>query len=179
MLTFFNAKPRQQGFTLVELMIVVAIIGILAAVALPAYQDYTARAKISEAILAASGCRTAVTEVVQSLSFLPDAGDWGCETTAGATASSRYVSKIETSAEGAIRVTLNGISNAVNGQGLVMRPWPDTARSAAVSAGGAISQWDCGPDPANIVDISNLLPASCRAIPGNIGALTDFVASSS
>ena len=51
-------KAVQQGFTLIELMIVVAIIGILAAVALPAYQDYTARAKISEAILALAACRT-------------------------------------------------------------------------------------------------------------------------
>ena len=169
----------QQGFTLLELMIVIAIVGILAAVALPAYQDYTARAKISEALLAASGCRTAVTEIVQSLSFLPDAGDWGCETIASGPASSQYVSKIETSAEGAIRVTFNGISSAINGQSLVMRPWPDIARSASVSAGGTISHWDCGPDPANTSDISNLLPGSCRAISSNIGTLTAFAGSSS
>ena len=59
-------KTMQKGFTLIELMIVVAIIGILAAVALPAYQDYTIRAKMSEVILAMSACRTSITEVYQS-----------------------------------------------------------------------------------------------------------------
>ena len=55
-------RTLQKGFTLIELMIVVAIIGILAAVALPAYQDYTVRARVSEVILAASSCRTSITE---------------------------------------------------------------------------------------------------------------------
>ena len=59
-------KRVQQGFTLIELMIVVAIIGILAAVALPAYQDYTVKARVSEGILATSQCRTAIAEVYQS-----------------------------------------------------------------------------------------------------------------
>jgi len=59
-------KTMQKGFTLIELMIVVAIIGILAAVALPAYQDYTIRAKVSELLLAASGARTSVAEKFQT-----------------------------------------------------------------------------------------------------------------
>ena len=71
-------KSMQKGFTLIELMIVVAIIGILAAVALPAYQDYTVRAKVSEAILAGSSCRTAVTEAIQN-GVVPVEGKWGCE----------------------------------------------------------------------------------------------------
>jgi len=74
-------RSMQKGFTLIELMIVVAIIGILAAVALPAYQDYTKRAKMSEVVLAASACRTSITETVQSnnAASLPAGGGWGCE----------------------------------------------------------------------------------------------------
>ena len=68
-------KRLQKGFTLIELMIVVAIIGILAAVALPAYQDYTIRAKVSELVLAASGFKTSVSEKAQSDATLASAGE--------------------------------------------------------------------------------------------------------
>src|ERR1700691_4815027 len=95
----FSMKALQKGFTLIELMIVVAIIGILAAVALPAYQDYTARAKMSEAILAASACRTSVTESTQSSSTLPAAGNWGCESKTGVQVS-KYVKSIATNGAG-------------------------------------------------------------------------------
>ena len=67
-------KRIQQGFTLIELMIVVAIIGILAAVALPAYQDYTIRAKVTELVLATSGLKTTVTEVSQVNGTLAGSG---------------------------------------------------------------------------------------------------------
>ena len=75
------AREVQKGFTLIELMIVVAIIGILAAVALPAYQDYTVRAKVSELVLAASAAKTCITEAYQSAgggSAIPTAVSTNC-----------------------------------------------------------------------------------------------------
>jgi type IV pilus assembly protein PilA len=167
-------RSTRQGFSLVELMIVVAIIGILAAVALPAYNRYTARAKLSEVLLAAGVCRTSIAEIVQTQSDLPVAGGWGCETRTGAAAQSRYVNKVETSAEGAVRVSIQGIGAEVDGQAIVLRPWPDTARSDVVGGGSAIALWDCGPDPGNLVDISGFLPSSCRASEVLIGPLTGF-----
>jgi type IV pilus assembly protein PilA len=159
-------KTVQKGFTLIELMIVVAIIGILAAVALPAYQDYTARAKMSEAILAASACRTSVTETVQSVSgTLPGAGLWGCESKTGVQVS-KYVNAIQTNQDGEIRVIVTGINTVANGMALILKPFADVAGTAivnATSAGSAIARWDCGPDAGNANDINKFLPGSCRA----------------
>lgn len=155
-------KKMQQGFTLIELMIVVAIIGILAAVALPAYQDYTVRAKNSEVILAASACRTTITEVIQSTtsSTLPTAGGWGCEST---TSTSQYVNKIETSSAGLITVTSQGIKNKADGStGGKVTLKPLDSAGAAPSAGGTVAKWVCGL-PADGTDIApKFLPGSCR-----------------
>ncbi|EMS7046332.1 pilin [Neisseria gonorrhoeae] len=84
----------QKGFTLIELMIVIAIVGILAAVALPAYQDYTARAQVSEAILLAEGQKSAVTE------YYLNNGKWPKDNTSAGVASAsdikgKYVQKVE------------------------------------------------------------------------------------
>jgi len=94
------------GFTLVEVMIVVAIIGILASVAIPSYQNYSLRAKVSEAILALSTCRTTVSEVYQSADTGPGANNWGCE---NASATSKYVQSLSTSVNGMVSVTLQNL----------------------------------------------------------------------
>ena len=86
-------KRIQQGFTLIELMIVVAIIGILAAVALPAFRDYTIRARVSEVVLAASGARTAIAEMAASYSQMPSDAS-GRAGSAFSDASSTYVSSL-------------------------------------------------------------------------------------
>ena len=154
----------QQGFTLIELMIVVAIIGILAAVALPAYQDYTKRAKLSELILAASACRTTITEVYQSASSMPLANSWGCESTSP---QSKYVASISTDAAGGISVAVQGITGITNGQTVSLVPVNST-RTALPTLGSAVFEWVCGNRSAisTSTAVTNVdtkfLPGSCR-----------------
>ena len=182
----------QKGFTLIELMIVVAIIGILAAVALPAYQDYTIRAKMTEVILAASGCRTSITEIVQTTSgpTLPPANGWGCEAgvtdaSGNATPSpSQYVLKVETTQNGQVVVTSKGVNNVaattggtVTAGGVVsLVPTVNTATGAgAVSlramlntdVGQKVYSWVCGSKSTDTIAGSTTvtakyLPGSCR-----------------
>jgi type IV pilus assembly protein PilA len=154
-------KRLQQGFTLIELMIVVAIIGILAAVALPAYQDYTVRAKMSEVILALSACRTSITEVYQTGGTnTPTANSWGCEQTAG----SKYVSAVNTSADGVVTATVTGISTAVDGGIVSLSPLANSSTTATwiVNAGVGLFGWRCGSTTDGTTVRSNYLPGSCR-----------------
>lgn len=145
-----NAK----GFTLIELMIVVAIIGILAAVALPAYQDYTKRAKLSEVILAASSCRTAVSEYVQANSVVAaTASAWGCSTTA-----SQYVESVLVAPTTGVITALSRNIGGVTGS-ITLTPSSDATTIAAIATTDTvIVSWQCG----STTIAPELRPSTCR-----------------
>jgi type IV pilus assembly protein PilA len=151
----------QRGFTLIEVMIVVVVIAVLAAVALASMQDYAIRSKISEAILAMSGCRTSISELYQGAgSSAPGANGWGCENGV----QSKYVSSLQTDANGRVTVTITGISSAVDGGTITLIPLNGAGVPATVPAdmGTAVRTWICG--GTGTTANAKYLPATCRGL---------------
>ena len=139
-------KRVQQGFTLIELMIVVAIIGILAAVALPAYRDYTVRAKVSEMILAASSAKNSIAESVNTNGTMPTTGSVNIESQ-----TSKYVASVgytEAAGVGTITVTSTTADSAISGVTVLLE---GTVTSGQVN-------WTC---KRGTID-AKYLPSSCK-----------------
>ena len=142
---------NSKGFTLIELMIVVAIIGILAVVALPAYSDFTVRAKVSEVILAASACRTDVTEYVQTNLILPIAGAVTC------TGTTKYVASVAW--DGAASKVI-ATASAVADLGTAASGQIDYIPNY-VAGDPTITSWDCVAGAASAMP-EEFLPSSCK-----------------
>ena len=144
-------KRIQQGFTLIELMIVVAIIGILAAIAIPQYQNYTGRAQLSDAITIASGLKTAVGEVCQVTGDggSADSGALGIPASI-ASGAGKYASSVSV-ANGTITVVMNttGVATCVSGATVTLTPNFPSSQDAPIS-------WTCSTDAA-----AGCRPASC------------------
>ena len=157
-------RQVQKGFTLIELMIVVAIIGILAAVALPAYQDYTVRARVSEVILAGSTCRTAITDAVSNAqstnisTILPGI----CNITATKMVASGYSDAngvitivASTAVGGDVTTTTNKVS---------MKPYINGVALDGTTGGmSTITEWRCGPASGEALPLK-YLPGSCKQL---------------
>lgn len=140
---------RQQGFTLIELMIVIAIIGILAAVAIPAYKDYTVRAKVGEGFSLADAAKTAVTETFMSSSAWPTTNT-EAGLAAAATITGKHVTSVTVGANGVITVLFSAAEANLAGKSLVFTPYDKV---------GSV-KWGCHSADVEV----NYRPSSCRAL---------------
>lgn len=157
-------NKAQAGFTLIELMVVVAIVGVLASVALPSYQDYMVKAKVSELILAASPCRITISETVQSMapSSVGAANEWGCEITNP----SRMVASVSTDADGVITIKPHasnlGVSMTATTDYLTLTPYISGTTASFSRAnqnqGSQIDEWRCSA----VGNLKKYAPGICR-----------------
>ena len=149
---------QQHGFTLVEVMIVVAIIGILSAIILPSVRDYAIRAKMSEVMLAFQTCRQAVSEGYQSADASPGADNWGCEDST----KSQYVLTVNTTGEGTIKISLTGFNDLRLDTMVVTMAPLDFQNNRPVVGESRIAQWRCGSTLDGTDLRPNYLPANCK-----------------
>jgi len=154
-------KKMQKGFTLIELMIVVAIIGILAAIATPAYQEYMVRSKVTELVNAAGICKTSVTGFYQAKGVMPaDAASAGCTNQGTANAAAALVSAtgvITLNAIGSLAIQLTGA-----GSGTALSYAPLASTGALAAGGAAIAEWNCTSAKAGSTIAPKYMPANCR-----------------
>ena len=144
---------KQDGFTLIELMIVVAIIGILAAVAIPAYQDYLNRSKMSEALTTIGACKASVTEYAAVRSKLPTTiGEAGCSSV-----TTNYVTSVDVGAGGVITAVIGNIAKEA-GNKLTLTPMNDKVGETPAVDGDTILAWKCAYN-----GNKKYVPANCRA----------------
>jgi len=157
-------RPSARGFTLIEVMVVVAIVGLLAALALPQYQEHTIRTKVSEMILAASSCRSSVTDAVQTAST-PDVSavlPGVCSLSA-----TKYVASGSVDANGVITVVGNaaalGGSTSATASAISLTPLQSgsTALVGSTDGGKTLAGWKCGPASSNPLP-AKYLPATCK-----------------
>ena len=151
-------KKVQQGFTLIELMIVVAIIGILAAIAIPAYQDYTIRAQVSEGLNLSAGAKAAVSEYLMDRGVYPTTNAMA-GLSANTDITGKYVGSVTVAANGVVTVAFapNTDAHATLATGLLLLT-PDPAAAVAGNVLGSVG-WACTGN--GILD--KHLPAACRA----------------
>ena len=148
----------QKGFTLIELMIVVAIIGILAAVAIPAYQDYTKRAKMSEVVGFAASAKTAVSEAFQSTGALPVGNQAAGLDTTATNISSKYVESV-TVTNGVIAVAVKGSGDTtLDAASLTFTPLTKDGAALTANYVGPLT-WKCS---VSAVGVAKFFPADCR-----------------
>ena len=156
-------ERRQQGFTLIELMIIVAVIGILASIAIPVYSNYTIRAMVSEGIVLSSTCKNAISEGYQvnglsNVGFSPDG--WGCNE--GRLSPGTYVNVVHTDMTGAIYVTMNPNDarlGGARGQDIILAPVLAGGNNGPLGMSGAIIGWTCLPGPTMPPEY---MPSTCR-----------------
>ena len=167
------ARNVQKGFTMIELMIVVAIIGILAAVALPAYQDYTIRAKVSEGLVLAGALKTSITEDFQSKGPSTKAcTDAATCSAIGATlmdttalTGNKNVASVTSATTGVITITYKASVVPTTANTIALQPvGPDGTTVLDLSSAGAGTQiaWRCAPTGTGSTLLAKYRPASCR-----------------